>query len=72
MSGANYAFSISPNSNVLPRVTKAIYVGGAGNVVATVSGVSVTFTAVPAGTILPIRASKVTATTTATNLVGLA
>jgi hypothetical protein len=48
-----------------------IYVGGAGNVtVVTESGVTVTFTAPPVGTIIPIRTNKVLAATTATLLVG--
>ena len=51
----------------------SIYVGGAGNVsVVTEGGQTVTFTAPPVGTILPIRTSKVRATlTTATLLIGL-
>jgi hypothetical protein len=51
----------------------SIYVGGAGNVsVVTEAGQTVTFTAPPVGTILPIRTSKVRATlTTATLLIGL-
>lgn len=49
----------------------SIYVGGAGNVsVVTEEGTTVTFTAPPVGTIIPIRTSKVLATTTATLLVG--
>jgi hypothetical protein len=50
----------------------SIYVGGAGDVtVVTEAGQTVTFTAPPVGTILPIRTSKVTAATTATLLIGL-
>jgi hypothetical protein len=51
----------------------SIYVGGAGNVsVVTEAGQTITFTAPPVGTILPIRTSKVRATlTTATLLIGL-
>ena len=50
----------------------SIYVGGAGNVtVVTEAGQTVTFTAPPVGTILPIRTSQVTAATTATLLIGL-
>jgi hypothetical protein len=50
----------------------SIYVGGAGNVtVVTEAGQTITFTAPPVGTILPIRTSKVTAATTATLLIGL-
>ena len=48
-----------------------IYVGGAGNVtVITEEGTTVTFTAPPVGTIIPIRTQKVLASTTATLLVG--
>lgn len=50
----------------------SIYVGGAGNVdVVTQAGTTVSFVAVPVGTILPIRTIKVLATSTATNMVGL-
>jgi len=50
----------------------SIYVGGAGNVtVVTEAGQTITFTAPPVGTILPIRTSQVTAATTATLLIGL-
>jgi hypothetical protein len=48
-----------------------IYVGGAGSVtVVTEEGTTVTFTAPPVGTIIPIRTQKVLASTTATLLVG--
>lgn len=57
----------------LPFVTRAIYVGGAGNVaVITKGGETVTFTAPPVGSILPIRATRLMSTnTTATLLIGL-
>ena len=49
----------------------AIYIGGAGNLtVVTEAGSTVTFTAPPVGSIIPIRTSKVLATTSATLLVG--
>jgi cytochrome oxidase Cu insertion factor (SCO1/SenC/PrrC family) len=48
-----------------------IYVGGTGAVtVVTEAGTEVTFSAVPVGTIIPIRTQKVKAATTATLLVG--
>lgn len=54
-------------------VCQGIYVGGAGNVTAVMEdGTVATFTAVPVGTILPIRAIRVNATlTTATQMVAL-
>lgn len=60
----------------LAFVTRAIYVGGAGNIKVQLAddpvASPVTFVAVPAGTILSIRAKRVWATlTTATNLIGL-
>lgn len=68
------AFAITPhNTTELPFVTKRIFVGGAGDVRVTMAdGTAVTFTGVLAGTILPVRASKVLTATTATNLVGMA
>jgi len=57
----------------LTFVTKALFVGGAGNVAVIMQGgAAVTFTGVLAGQILPIRVSQVKATgTTATNIVAL-
>lgn len=49
----------------------AIYVGGTGDVVVvTEAGTEVTFSAVPVGSVIPIRTQKVKAATTATLLVG--
>lgn len=54
-------------------MSRAIYVGTAGNISAELaSGTQVTFTAVPAGMILPLRLRKIRATgTTAQNIVAL-
>lgn len=53
--------------------SRGLYVGGAGNVrVQTVGGSVVTFVAVPAGSILPVRVKRVYATgTTATSIMAL-
>lgn len=74
---ATNAFVITPSSNTLAISTRSIYVGGAGDITVLPVGykqetpVAITFTAVPAGTILPIRVSVVYANTIATNLLGL-
>lgn len=68
------AVAITASDSVdIAAPVRAIYVGSAGNVViTTVAGTDVTFTGVPAGMILPVRAVRVKATnTTATGLVGL-
>ena len=68
------AFAITPNSSSdLPQRVRAVYVGGAGNIdaVFTPGAAPVTFTAVPAGTVLPICPTRINATTTATLLVGM-
>jgi hypothetical protein len=61
-------------SDTVPQTYRAIYVGGAGNVtVVTEGGDTVTFTAPPVGSIIPVSVQLVKATlTTATLLVGLA
>ena len=52
---------------------RALYVSGAGDVkVVTMGGSTVTFSAVPAGTVLPVAVVRVFSTgTTATGLVGM-
>lgn len=71
--GAN-AFAIVGNDSAdMTNATRGIYVGGAGDVkVTTVGGGTVTFVAVPAGSLLPVRAARVFATgTTTTSMIGL-
>lgn len=71
---AENAAAVTPHdSNDLTYVTRGLYVGGAGNVEVIMHGTQqVVFSAVPAGTILPIRVSRVTAAnTTATLIVAL-
>lgn len=73
-STATLADAITPNDGAdLPRVVKALYVGGAGAIALTTEyGSTVTFTGVTAGSVLPVRVKKVSATgTTATGLIGL-
>ena len=71
---ADHAASVTPNDSTDLAVTsRSLYIGGAGKAsVITRGGETVTFSAVPAGTILPIRAARVTSTgTTATNIISL-
>lgn len=66
--------SVTPSDTVdLPWVTMAVWVGGAGNLVAVMQdGTTATFTGVTAGALLPIAARRINATsTTATNLLAL-
>lgn len=74
-SSARKCVVVTPHdSNELANVSKALYVGGAGNVsvIAADDSTAVTFTAVPAGSILPVRAKIVRSTsTTATAIVAL-
>jgi hypothetical protein len=73
---ATSAVAVTPNDSTVVNFA-SLYVGGAGNITLealNASGVAadVLFTAVPAGTILPIHCSKVKSTgTTATAIVGL-
>lgn len=64
------AFAITPGASPLPRTVKALFIGGAGDItVTTLLGTSITFT-VPAGSILPLVCTHVTAAT-ATGIRGL-
>jgi hypothetical protein len=68
------AAAVTPSdANDLTVVTRGLFVGGAGNVeVITHGGQTVIFTGVVAGSILPIRVTRVkAASTTATNIMAL-
>lgn len=70
---ANGAFAITPHdTDEFAILTRGIYVGGAGNLKATLAdGTTVTFTGIAVGIVHPIRARLVFATgTTATSIVG--
>lgn len=70
---SNAAAVATSDSNDLQYVTRGLYVGGAGDVKVTMKGGQTeTFYSVGAGTVLPIRVSRVWATgTSATNLTAL-
>lgn len=72
-----HAEAITPaDATDLTAVTRGVYVGVTGDVTVVMMGTegdsSVTFTAVPAGSVLPIRVREISATgTTATDIVAL-
>lgn len=71
---ARFAGVVTPSDATVLVVTRGLYIGGAGNVNVTMEGdqADVLFSGVPAGTVLPIRVSKVKSTsTTATLIVAL-
>ena len=71
---ANSFVAVTPSDTVdLTPPARALYVGGAGNVVViNAAGTAVTFIGVAAGSILPIRTTRVNSTsTTATSIVAL-
>jgi hypothetical protein len=70
---AAYAVAITPADTDLANITRSIYVGTAGSLVVIMctGGASVTFTNVPAGSVLPIMVKRITAATTAGGIVAL-
>ena len=71
---ARGGFAVAASDSVdLPHETRAIYVGSSGDLsVVLVDGSTVTLAGVLAGSLVPVRATRVKATsTTATLLVGL-
>ena len=74
-SPANDAAAITPNDSTdLSKTTRGLYIGGDGDVKVNMAntGTAVVFAGAKAGSILPIRATRVYSTdTTATNIVGL-
>lgn len=72
LSPAADGVAITPSDTVdLTVAPRRLWIGGAGNVkINTLAGNPLTYTAVPAGTYLTIRASRIFATgTTATNII---
>ena len=67
------AIAVTPSDSAnLAKTSRAIYIGGSGNLtVEMVGGQTVTFVGVSVGCLLPIRVNKVLTSTTATNLVAL-
>jgi hypothetical protein len=66
------AVAITPANSDLAVPVRALYVGGAGDVVIrTMAGTDVTLVGVVAGSVLPIAAKQVRVATTATSIVGL-
>ena len=62
------------DSTNLSQISRALYVGVAGDVSVDMAdtGTAIVFTAVPAGSLLPIRINRVNSTsTTATNMVSI-
>ncbi len=72
-STADNAVAVTPSDSTELAPCRALYVGGAGNVAVVMKGgASVTFTGATAGSILPIRVTKVMSTnTTATAIVAI-
>ncbi|MBX5206701.1 hypothetical protein [Rhizobium sp. NZLR11] len=71
--GSNAAVVTPNDSTDLGFTSRALFVGGAGNIAVTMAGgQSLTFTGVVAGAVLPIRVSRILVTgTTATNIVAV-
>lgn len=73
-SPAASGFAITPSDGAdLAEVTRAVYVGTAGNLaVTTLTGEDLLFVGVPGGTFMPVRLRRIKATgTTASAMVGL-
>ena len=66
-------FAVTPDNDTdLVQLPQALWIGGTGNIAVTLPSGNVSLLAVPAGTLLPVRASRVLATgTTATSIVAL-
>ena len=71
---AENAYAITPDSNTdIAPLTRGVYVGTGGNLVVDMdgAGTNITFYNVASGSVLPIAVSRVYATSTADNIIGL-
>jgi hypothetical protein len=74
MSSARKGFAITPNDSTEIALTpKAVWVGGAGNLVVRLEDDSadITISGIAAGTLLPIRPKFIKTTSTCTGIIGL-
>jgi hypothetical protein len=73
IAAAYRATAVTPSDATVIPVPRSLYVGGAGDIAAVLAGDTavVTFSGVPAGSILPIQVTKVMAATTATLILAL-
>lgn len=70
---AHGAVAVTKSDSTILPVTRSLYVGGTGDIAVTMADSvgTITFTSVPAGSILPIQVTQVLAATTATNIIAL-
>lgn len=73
---ADGAVAVTPGASELTYYTRAVYIGGAGNLEcemlnASDAWASITFIGLPAGTVLPIQTRKITAGSTCTSIIAL-
>jgi hypothetical protein len=67
---AHAAVLTKSDTDELVEASRALYIGGTGNInVVTVSGETVLFSALPVGTVLPIRIKQLLSTNTTATLV---
>lgn len=77
INSSSFAAAVTPHDTNTINCTRGLYVGGAGDVKVSMADdakgdATVTFTAVPAGSLLPIQVKRVFSTgTTATAIVAL-
>ena len=66
------AFNVTPDDDTdLVQLPQALWVGGTGDLTVTMPSGDVTLLAVPAGTLIPLRAIRVLESSTATDIVAL-
>lgn len=72
-SPARQGFAISPSDTDFTNPVRAVYVGGTGKIVGILQGDTdaITLEAIPAGSLLPLAFKRITASSTATLMVGV-
>ncbi|MCJ8334611.1 MAG: hypothetical protein MJH10_10260 [Epibacterium sp.] len=70
---ATKAAAVTAADSDLAQTTRAIYIGGAGDIEVYMAGdtTAITFVGLQAGTVLPIRVDQIRAASTATNIIAL-